>query len=120
MSIDDTVPGGRRGILRVRVGNPEFRQQIRNADIIVAADIRNPRNSWVVFHDARLQDYDWQDVRTAELLTVPVDCGTDDAKVLGELCRMLKGPLPRSMIQGASPACETQNRSLCRGRCCEE
>ena len=39
------------------------------------------------------------------MLTVPVDYETDDAEVLGELCKMLKGPAasiddPRSISEG--------------------
>src|SRR5271165_6037039 len=67
-------------------------QLIRNAEIILAADVRNPRNTWVVFLDPRLQNDDCQNKRTAEMLTVPVDYETDDAEVLVELCKMLKGP----------------------------
>ena len=92
MSFDHTSPFRPRGILRVRAANPEFRQQIRNADIILAADVRNPPNTWVVFLDPRLQNDDCQNERTAEILTVPVEYETDDAEVLGKLCKMLKGP----------------------------
>src|SRR5271166_1171532 len=91
MSIDRTWPFARRGILRVRAVNPEFQQLIRNADIILAADVRNPRNTWVVFLAPRLQNDDCENERTAEILTVPVDYETDDAEVLGELCSMRKG-----------------------------
>ena len=49
MSIDHTLPFLPRGLLRVRAANPEFQQLIRNAEIILAADVRNPRNTWVVF-----------------------------------------------------------------------
>ena len=45
MSIDRTLPFARRGILRVRAVNPEFQQLVRNADIILAADVRNPLNT---------------------------------------------------------------------------
>ena len=105
MSIDHTLPFLPRGLLRVRAANPEFQQLIRNAEIILAADVRNPRNTWVVFLDPRLQNDDCQNKRTAEMLTVPVDYETDDAEVLGELCEMLKGPAaviddPRSISTG--------------------
>jgi len=78
---------------------------IRNAEIILAADVRNPRNTWVVFLDHRLHNDDCQDEKTAEILTVPIDYDTDDAEVLGELCKMLKGPAalidePRSISEG--------------------
>ena len=92
MSIEHTLPFLARGLLRVRAANPEFQQLIRNAEIILAADVRNPRNTWVVFLDPRLQNDDCQNKRTAEMLTVPVDYETDDAEVLVELCKMLKGP----------------------------
>ena len=49
MSTDHTLPFLTRGLLRVRAANPEFQQLIRNAEIILAADVRNPRNTWVVF-----------------------------------------------------------------------
>ena len=105
MSTDHTLPFLPRGLLRVRAANPEFQQLIRNADIILASDVRNPRNTWVVFLDPRLQDDDCQNERTAEILTVPVDYETDDAEILGELCKMLKGPTavidePRSISNG--------------------
>ena len=105
MSSDHTLPFLPRGLLRVRAANPEFQQLIRNAEIILAADVRNPRNTWVVFLDPRLQNDDCQNKRTAEMLTVPVDYETDDAEVLGELCKMLKGPAaviddPRSISTG--------------------
>src|SRR5208337_749396 len=105
MSIDHTLPFLPRGLLRVRAANPKFQQLIRNAEIILAADVRNPRNTWVVFLDPRLQNDDCQNKRTAEMLTVPVDYETDDAEVLGELCEMLKGPAaviddPRSISTG--------------------
>jgi hypothetical protein len=105
MSFDHTSPFRPRGILRVRAANPVFRQQIRNADIILAADVRNPPNTWVVFLDPRLQNDDCQNERTAEILTVPVEYETDDAEVLGKLCKMLKGPAapsddPRSISTG--------------------
>ena len=105
MSTDHTLPFLPRGLLRVRAANPEFQQLIRNAEIILAADVRNPRNTWVVFLDPRLQNDDCQNKRTAEMLTVPVDYETDDAEVLGELCKMLKGPAasiddPRSISEG--------------------
>src|SRR5271165_1297507 len=106
MSTDHTLPFLPRGLLRVRAVNPEFQQLIRNAEIILAADVRNPRNTWVVFLvDPRLQNDDCQNESTAEILTVPVDCDTDDAEVLGELCKMLKGPAdsiddPRSISTG--------------------
>jgi len=91
MSTDHRSPLLRSGLLRVRAADPEFQQLIRNADIIVAADARNAQNTWVVFLDPRLQNDDGENERTAEKLTVPVDYETDDAEVLGELCRMLKG-----------------------------
>ena len=106
MSTDHTLPFLPRGLLRVRAANPEFQQLIRNAEIILAADVRNPRNTWVVFLvDPRLQNDDCQDEKTAEILTVPIDYETDDAEVLGELCKMLKGPAaliddPRSISEG--------------------
>ena len=48
---------------------------------------------------------DWQDEKTAEVVAVPIDYETDDAEVLGELCKMLKGPAaliddPRSISEG--------------------
>ena len=106
MSSDRTLPFARRGILRMRAANPEFQQLIREAEIIMAADVRNPRNTWVVFLvDPRLHNDDCQDEKTAEILTVPIDYETDDAEVLGELCKMLKGPAaliddPRSISEG--------------------
>ena len=106
MSTDHTLPFLPRGLLRVRAANPEFQQLIRNAEIILAADVRNPRNTWVVFLvDPRLHNDDCQDEKTAEILTVPIDYETDDAEVLGELCKMLKGPAasiddPRSISEG--------------------
>src|SRR5271166_518561 len=105
MSIDRRLPFAPRGILRVRAVNSEFQELIRNADIILAADVRNPLNTGVVFLDPRLQNDDCQNERTAEILTVPVDYETDDAEVLGELCKMLKGPAalindPRSISTG--------------------
>ena len=106
MSTDHTLPFLPRGLLRVRAANPEFQQLIRNAEIILAADVRNPRNTWVVFLvDPRLQKDDCQDEKTAEILTVPIDYETDDAEVLGKLCKMLKGPAavidePRSISKG--------------------
>jgi hypothetical protein len=92
MSIGHGLPFLPSGLLRVRAANQEFQQLIRNADIILAADVRNPRNTWVVFLDPRLQDDDCQNERTAEILTVPVDYESDDAEIPGELCKMLKGP----------------------------
>ena len=62
MSTDHTLPFLPRGLLRVRAANPEFQQLIRNAEIILAADVRNPRNTWVVFLDPRLRP---PDLRTA-------------------------------------------------------
>ena len=91
MSMDHTLPFTWRGILRVRAVNSEFQQLVRNADMILAADVRNPRSTWVVFLDPRLQKDGCQNQRTAAILTVPVDYETDDVEVLGELCRMLKG-----------------------------
>ncbi len=91
MSIDHTLPFLPRGLLRVRAANPEFQQLIRNAEIILVADVRNPQNTRIVFLDHRLQNDDGENERTAEILTVPVDFETDDAEVLGELCRMLRG-----------------------------
>src|SRR5271157_2707483 len=104
MSIEHTLPFLPRGLLRVRAANPEFQQLIRSAEIILAADVRNPWNTWVVFLDHRLQNDECQNERTAEILTVPVDNETDDAEVLGELCKMLKGPAasiedPRSISE---------------------
>src|SRR5271157_3546822 len=121
MSTDHTLPFLPRGLLRVRAANPEFQQLIRNADIILAADVRNPRNTWVVFLDPRLQDDDCQNEKTAEVVAVPVDYETDDAEVLGELCKMLKGPAgvidePRSISEGL----RNQNRSLRRRSSCGE
>ena len=121
MSIEHTLPFLPRGLLRVRAANPEFQQLIRNAEIILAADVRNPRNTWVVFLDHRLQNDDCQNERTAEMLTVRLDYETDDAEVLGELCKMLKGPAaliddPRSISEGL----RNQNRSLRRGSSCGE
>jgi hypothetical protein len=106
MSIGQGLPFLPRGLLRVRAANPEFQQLIRNAEIILAADVRNPRNTWVVFLvDPRLHNDDCQDEKTAEILTVPIDYETDDAEVLGELCKRLKGPAaliddPRSISEG--------------------
>jgi len=106
MSTDHTLPFLPRGLLRVRAANPEFQQLIRNAEIILAADVRNPRNTFVVFLvDPRLHNDFCQDENTAEILTVPIDYETDDAEVLGELCKMLKGPAaliddPRSISEG--------------------
>jgi len=105
MSTDHTLPFLPRGLLRVRAANPEFQQLIRNADIILAADVRNPRNSCVVYHEPRPHNNDWQDEKTAEVVAVPVDYETDDAEILGELCKMLKGPAavidePRSISEG--------------------
>jgi hypothetical protein len=91
MSIDHELPFPRRGLLRVRAVQSEFRQRVRSADIILAADLRHPPNTWVVYHDPRLQKEDNQDEKTAEILAVPVDVDTDDAEVLGNLCRVLKG-----------------------------
>jgi hypothetical protein len=104
MSIEHTLPFLPRGLLRVRAANPEFQQLIKNAEIILAADVRNPWNTWVVFLDHRLQNDDCQNERTAEMLTVRLDYETDDAEVLGELCKMLKGPAasiddPRSISE---------------------
>ena len=67
MSIEHRLPFLPRGLLRVRAANPEFQQLIRNAEIILAADVRNPRNTWVVFLDPRLQNDDCQDEKTAEI-----------------------------------------------------
>ena len=53
MSTDHKLPVVRRGLLRVRAADPEFQQLIRNAEIILAADVRNPRNSCVVYHEPR-------------------------------------------------------------------
>ena len=58
-----------------------------------------------MFHDPRPHNNDWQDEKTAEVVAVPVDYETDDAEVLGELCKMLKGPAaviddPRSISEG--------------------
>ena len=92
MSTDHTLPFLPRGLLRVRAANPEFQQLIRNADIILAANVRNPRNSCVVYHEPRPHKNDRQDEKTAEVVAVPVDYETDDAEVLGELCKTLKGP----------------------------
>lgn len=91
MSIEHTLPFLPRGLLRVRAVNPEFQKLIKKADIIMAADVSNPRNTWVVFLDPKLHNDECQDEKTAEVLTVPVDSNTDDAKVLGELCNKLKG-----------------------------
>ena len=104
MSIEHTLPFLPRGLLRVRAANPEFQQLIRSAEIILAADVRNPWNTWVVFLDHRLQNDECLNERTAEILTVPVDNETDDAEVLGELCKMLNGPAasiedPRSISE---------------------
>ena len=92
MSTDHTSPSVPRGLLRVRAADPEFQQLIRNAEILLATDVRNPRNTWVVYHDPRPHNNDCQDEKTAEVVAVPVDYETDDAEVLGELCRTLKGP----------------------------
>ena len=67
MSTDHTLPFLPRGLLRVRAANPEFQQLIRNAEIILAADVRNPRNTWVVFHRSQAQNDDCQDEKTAEI-----------------------------------------------------
>ncbi len=91
MSTDHTSPFVRRGLLRVRAADPAFQQLIRDAEILLATDVRNPRNSCVVYHEPRPHNNDWQDEKTAEILTVPIDYETDDAKVLGGLCRTLKG-----------------------------
>jgi hypothetical protein len=90
MSIGHESPFVPRGLLRVRAAITEFKQRIRGADIDLAADVRNPLNTRVVFLDPRLHNDDYHDSRRAEVLTVPVDSNTDDAEVLGELCRMLK------------------------------
>ena len=106
MSTDHTLPFLPRGLLRVRAANPEFQQLIRNAEIILATDMRHPRNTWVVLlFDPRLRNDDCQDEKTTEILAVPIDYETDDAEVLGELCKMLKGPAasiddPRSISKG--------------------
>ena len=91
MSIGHTSTVLPRGLLRVRAASPEFQQLISNADILLATDVRNPGNTWEVFHDPGLQNDDWGEERTAQILTVPVDYETDDAEVLGELCKLLKG-----------------------------
>ena len=85
------LPFVRRGLLRVRAADPAFQQLIRDAEILLATDVRNPRNSCVVYHEPRPHKNDWQDEKTAEVVAVPVDYETDDAEVLGELCKMLKG-----------------------------
>src|SRR5271166_1790264 len=105
MSTDHTSPSVRRGLLRVRAADPAFQQLIRDAEILLATDVRNPRNSCVVYHEPRPHKNDWQDEKTAEVVAVPVDYETDDAEILGELCRMLKGPAavidePRSISEG--------------------
>ncbi len=79
-----------RGLLRARAASPEFQQLIRTVDILLATDVRNPGNTWEVFHDPGLENDDWGEERTAQILTVPVDYETDDAEVLGELCKLLK------------------------------
>jgi hypothetical protein len=91
MSIKDECPILPRGLLRVRVAITEFQQLIKDADVILAADVRNPLNTSVVFLDPRLHNDHFQDEGRAEILTVPVDSNTDDANVLGELCNMLRG-----------------------------
>ena len=121
MSTDHTSPFVRRGLLRVRAADPAFQQLIRNAEILLATDVRNPRNSCVVYHEPRPHKNDWQDEKTAEVVAVPVDYETDDAEILGELCKMLKGPAavidePRSISKGL----RNQNRSLRRGSSCGE
>ena len=106
MSTDHTLPFLPRGLLRVRAANPEFQQLIRNAEIILAADVRNPRNTWVVFlviPGSRTMTAKTR--KRLKILTVPIDYETDDAEVLGELCKMLKGPAaliddPRSISEG--------------------
>jgi hypothetical protein len=105
MSIGHGLPFLPRGLLRVRAADPAFQQLIRGAEILLATDVRNPRNSCVVYHDPRPHKNDWQDEKTAEVVAVPVDYETDDAEVLGELCRTLKGPAaliddPRSISEG--------------------
>ena len=101
MSTDHTSPFVRRGLLRVRAADPAFQQLIRDAEILLATDVRNPRNSCVVYHEPRPHKNDWQDEKTAEVVAVPVDYETDDAEILGELCRTLKGSsrLDRSSIE---------------------
>ncbi len=91
MSSDHTSTVLPRGQLRVRAASLEFQQLISNADILLATDVRNPENTWEVFHDLALQNDGWGDERTAQILTVPVDYETDDAEVLGALCMLLKG-----------------------------
>jgi hypothetical protein len=105
MSIGNELPFLPRGLLQVRAAITEFKQLIRDADIVLAADVRNPLITGLVFLNPRLHNDDFQDERRAEILTVPVDYGTDDAEVLGELCKMLKGHEaliddPRSIIKG--------------------
>jgi hypothetical protein len=68
-----------------------FRQQIREADILLATDVRDPRNTRVVFHDRKPHRDDWHEIKTAEILTVQLDYETDDPQVLDELCTLLKG-----------------------------
>ena len=59
-----------------------------------------------MYHEPRPHKNDWQDEKTAEVVARPVDYETDDAEVLGELCRTLKGPAaviegePRSISKG--------------------
>ena len=107
MSTDHTLPFLARGLLRVRAANPEFQQLIRNAEIPLATDVRNPRNSCVLYthRTQAAQRMTGKTRNTAEVVAVPVDYETDDAEVLGELCKMLKGLAavidePRSISKG--------------------
>ncbi len=91
MVSEEAVAFRKRGILRVRADNPHFQQQIREADILLAEDAKDPRRTRVVYQDPRSLSDDWQEIETAEVVTVQVDYETDDAQVLNELCKLLKG-----------------------------
>jgi hypothetical protein len=87
MVSEGAVAFRKRGILRVRADDPHFQQQIREADILLAEDAKIlVEPAWCPTIPSPLSD-DWQESKTAVVITVQFDYETDDAQVLDQLSK---------------------------------
>ena len=82
----------RRGQLWPRLGDPEFREQIKAATVVIGADTRGTGKSSLFFGKATLERLlkAGKDLK-AHVVTVPVDFTTDDVEALYASASRRKG-----------------------------
>jgi hypothetical protein len=78
--------------LREWLADPEWREELRRADIVVSIDVHDPNHS-SCFFGRRTLDRIAQTGKTKEetILQVPIDYDTDDVEILVAVCLEYKG-----------------------------